>query len=42
MKLATKLGFKVEGKLRDATFFDNRFHDIVVLGLLRNEYKPTR
>jgi len=42
LKLATKLGFKVEGKLRDATFFDNRFHDIVVLGLLRNEYKPTR
>ncbi len=42
LKLAAKMGFKEEGRLRDSTFFDNRFHDVVVLGLLRDEYKPAR
>ena len=42
LRLAAKMGFKEEGRLRDATFFDNRFQDLVVLGLLRDEYKPAR
>ncbi len=42
LKLAEKMGFKEEGRLRDTVFFDNRFHDMVVLALLRNEYKPDK
>jgi RimJ/RimL family protein N-acetyltransferase len=36
--LAKKMGFKEEGRLRENVFFDNTFHDTVVLGLLKNEY----
>jgi len=36
--LAEKMGFKEEGRLRENVFFDNSFHDTVVLGLLKNEY----
>ena len=32
------MGFKEEGRLRENVFFDNSFHDTVVLGLLKNEY----
>jgi RimJ/RimL family protein N-acetyltransferase len=39
LALAKKLGFKEEGRLRDAVFYDNRFHDLIVLGLLREEYE---
>ncbi len=42
LRLAEKMGFKEEGRLRDTVFFDNRFHDMVVLGLLRDEYKPDK
>jgi len=38
LALAEKMGFKEEGKLRENVFFDNSFHDTVVLGLLKNEY----
>ncbi len=38
LALANKMGFKEEGRLRDAVFFDNRFHDIIVLGQLKKEY----
>ncbi len=42
LKLAAEMGFKEEGRLRDATFFDNRSTTVVVLGLLKDEYKPLR
>jgi len=32
------MGFKEEGRTRDSVFFDNRYHDSVILGLLRDEY----
>ena len=40
--LAKKTGFKEEGHLREQVFFDNQFHDSVVLGLLKNQYKPRK
>ncbi len=36
--LAKKLGFKEEGRLQDQVFFNNQFHDSVVLGLLKSQY----
>ncbi len=38
LALAKKMGFKEEGRLRDAVFYDNQFHDIIVHGLLKEEY----
>ena len=42
VQLAKKLGFREEARLRDAVFFDNRFHDLVVLGLLKQEFESRR
>jgi RimJ/RimL family protein N-acetyltransferase len=42
IQLARKLGFKEEARLRDAVFFDNRYHDLVVLGLLKHEFDSIR
>jgi len=42
IQLAKKLGFKEEARLRDAVFFDNRYHDLVVLGLLKQEFESIR
>jgi len=41
--LAKKFGFEEEGRLRDHNFFNNAFHDTVVLGLLKEDYekRPT-
>jgi len=36
--LAKKLGFKEEGRLQDQVFFNNQFHDSIVLGLLKSQY----
>ena len=38
LKLAAKTGFTEEGRLRSAVFFDNRYHDVVVLGQLKPDY----
>lgn len=32
-----KVGFKVEGRLRDARFKSGRYQDVIVMGLLRDE-----
>jgi RimJ/RimL family protein N-acetyltransferase len=32
-----KAGFQVEGRLRRATYVDGRYHDVIVMGLLRPE-----
>jgi RimJ/RimL family protein N-acetyltransferase len=42
VQLAKKLGFREEARLRDAVFFDNRYHDLVVLGLLKDEFESIR
>lgn len=40
--LAKKMGFKEEGRLRESAFFDNKFHDTVVLGLTKEEYSASQ
>jgi len=42
IQLAKKLGFKEEARLRDAVFFDNGYHDLVVLGLLKQEFESIK
>ena len=37
--LARKMGFKEEGRLRENVFFDNKYHDSLVFGLLKEDYK---
>lgn len=39
--LAKRLGFKVEGILRDNIISNGAFKDLVVQGLLKSEFKPT-
>jgi [ribosomal protein S5]-alanine N-acetyltransferase len=37
-RMFTRLGFIHEATLRDASFFDGSFHDVLVFGLLRSEF----
>ncbi|HDM70437.1 MAG: GNAT family N-acetyltransferase [Thermotogae bacterium] len=37
-----KCGFKVEGRLRKAKFFKGRYWDVLVMGILRDEYFESR
>lgn len=37
VELYRRLGFREEGRLRERWFDENRYHDIVVMGLLRQE-----
>lgn len=39
LRLAQYLGFRIEGRLREAAFWDNRFHDMALLGLLASELR---
>ena len=38
MRCYEKCGFKVEGRLRQAHFFDGKYHDELIMGILRNEF----
>jgi len=38
VKSFTKAGFKQEGVMRDATYCDGRFHDHVLMSMLRSDY----
>ncbi len=38
--LYEKLGFTNEGRLRQDVFQDGRYHDSILMGLLRHEYAP--
>jgi RimJ/RimL family protein N-acetyltransferase len=42
VQLAKKLGFKEEARLRDAVFFDDRYHDLGVPGVLKQEFESTK
>jgi RimJ/RimL family protein N-acetyltransferase len=42
LALAKKIGFREEGRIRDSVFFDNRHHDSLVLGLLKDEYEEMK
>src|SRR5438876_9747368 len=37
LALARKIVFRAEGRVRDSVFFDNRYHDGVVLGVLKDD-----
>ena len=39
LKLAYRLGFQVEGRLRETAFWNNRHHDMLQLGLLQPEWR---
>ena len=38
VKTYQKIGFKIEGTLRQAMFFDNRYHDFYLMALLKEEF----
>ncbi|MHB2149406.1 GNAT family N-acetyltransferase [Calditrichota bacterium LG25] len=42
IKTYEKIGFCIEGTLRQAMFFDNRYHDFYVMGILREEYQALK
>ncbi len=39
LRLAQYLGFRIEGRLREAAFWGDRFHDMELLGLLASELR---
>lgn len=42
VKMHEKFGFKREGYLRNHIFKNNKFHDVVVIGLLSSEWEQIR
>jgi RimJ/RimL family protein N-acetyltransferase len=40
-KLAQRLGFQIEGTLREVAFWSEAHHDMVQLGLLRRDFLPS-
>ena len=41
LKLADRMGFQIEGTLREVAFWNNTHHDMVQLGLLRRDFSPS-
>ena len=41
LKLAQRLGFQIEGTLREVAFWNDAHHDMVQLGLLRRDFSPS-
>jgi RimJ/RimL family protein N-acetyltransferase len=39
LRMYQKCGFKEEGRLRQELFRDGKYHDIILMGLLREEYE---
>lgn len=39
IKAYQKCGFKIEGVLREAKFIDGRFHDKIIMGLIRKDFE---
>lgn len=39
VQMYKKLGFQVEGTLRDAYFCENKFHNILIMSILHDEFK---
>lgn len=39
IKVYQRLGFKEEGRLRQERYLDGKYHDLVLMGLLREEYE---
>jgi len=38
LKVYRRLGFKEEGRLRQERFVDGAYHDLIIMGLLREEW----
>ena len=36
-----KCGFKEEGRLRKGHFYDGKYHDVILMGLLKDEFEKT-
>ncbi len=41
IRLHNKVGFKEEGRQRESIFKNGKYHDMVIFGLLRDEWKGT-
>ncbi len=41
LKVAKNCGFKLEGRLRETVYFNGKYHDGLMFGLIRNEYDRT-
>nr|WP_245837279.1 GNAT family protein [Virgibacillus phasianinus] len=39
IKAYKKLGFQEEGVIRDELFYDGKFHDSILMGVLRKEFR---
>ena len=39
IKAYNKIGFKLEGTMREAIFFEGEYHDIHIMGILRKEWQ---
>ena len=42
IKSYEKAGFKVEGRIRDELYYDFKYHDSIIMGILEDEYKKLR
>ncbi|SNR14198.1 GNAT family N-acetyltransferase [Tenacibaculum jejuense] len=42
LKAYEKSGFKIEGRLREASFRDNGFHDKLIMSILKSEWKERK
>ena len=42
IRSAEKSGFRVEGKIRETVYFNGKYHDGVVMGVLREEFEKAK
>ena len=42
LKAVANCSFKLEGRLRETVYFNGKYHDGLIFGLLRNEYKKRK
>jgi RimJ/RimL family protein N-acetyltransferase len=42
IRSAEKNGYKIEGKSRETVYFNDKFHDGILMGLLRREYEKAK
>ncbi len=42
IRAAEKNGFRIEGHIRQTVYFNGKFHDGVLMGVLREEFEVTK
>lgn len=42
IKSYEKVGFKVEGRIRDELFYNGKYHDSIIMGILDSEFRMTK